>query len=92
MKPSRTLLLLVVGSLLAGGCQKQHDSSTAAQNPGDTPEHKTVELVDKAGECTDWKHYEEWNSAGWSVTSVSRPFPQPDGTVLRKIELARRAR
>lgn len=32
---------------------------------------------------------EDWQHQGWKVLSVSKPFPQPDGTVKRKAELSR---
>lgn len=89
MKPSKTVLLVLVVGLLASACQKQRDANTAVQNPGDSLEHKTVELVEKGGESKLMQHSEEWNNAGWAIVSVSKLSPRPDGTVLRKIELTR---
>jgi len=74
------MLLVAVASLLVTACQKKH---------GDTVEHKTVELIENAGETKLLQHSEEWNNAGWAIVSVSKPLPRPDGTVLRKVELTR---
>jgi len=73
---------------MASACQKQRDAAPAVYEPVDTVEHKTVELIEK-GESQIRQHYEKWNSHGWAVVSVSKPLPRPDGTVLRKVELAR---
>lgn len=37
------------------------------------------------------QHMQEWAREGWAVLAISRPLPQPDGTLHRKVEL-RRAR
>jgi hypothetical protein len=88
MIPSNVMLLVAGISLLASACQKQRDAAPAVQDQVGTAEHKTVEFIEK-GESKIIQHYEEWNTQGWAVVSVSKPFPRPDGTVLRKVELGR---
>lgn len=88
MKELVPLMATVTTVLLAGGCQKPQTTSPVTDNATQTPNHKTVQTVEKTPSdfgdlMTKWEHEH------WKVISTSRLSIQPDGTGTRTVELAR---
>lgn len=55
--------------------------------PGD---YRTIE--EAMSEADLRRHLQEWARDGWNVLSISKPLPQADGTIHRKVELQKAGR
>lgn len=83
------------------GCQhgavSPRDAATGQTVPARTPdaalEYKTVEVEESPDKERAIGQIQEkmleFQREGWAVLSVSKPLPQPDGTVHRKYSLSR---
>ena len=84
----KELVPLIGIVMLAGGCEKPRSTAPVTDNATQTPNHKTVQTVEKNPSdfgdlMTKWEHEH------WKVISTSRLSIQPDGTGTRTVELAR---
>jgi hypothetical protein len=92
-------VMVVAGSW--AGCQRGGsptpravaETGPAPQDNDTASEHKTVIKTEssvpeqRAGQLQQWM--QEFQREGWAVLSVSKPQPQPDGTVRREYRLKR---
>jgi hypothetical protein len=72
--------------LVLAGCSKSQNPAPSAEKAAASVEQKTVEFVERS-DADLRKHMAEWAQEGWTVLSISQRIVQPDGTVLRKVEL-----
>jgi len=82
--------LVLAGLGLAQGCDVASDGArpSARHVAADAVEHKTEEFT--AGSAAELReHQARWEREGWSVLIVSAPITKPDGTVVRRAELAK---
>lgn len=88
-----TLTGIAVSASLWLGCHRAGSSASPARDVARASEPNQ----DAGGECktveramseTDLRQQmDQWQREGWAVLSISKPLPQPDGTVHRKVEL-----
>jgi hypothetical protein len=82
--------IVLIALACAQGCGVDGSGPPAAwHNTGaEAVEHKTEEL--SAGSAAELReHQARWEREGWTVLIVSAPITKPDGTVVRRAELAR---
>jgi hypothetical protein len=91
-----TSTCLAIHACLWLGCQRDGGAASdapivarAASASTNTAgwEYKTVEEAMSESELR--QQMGQWQREGWAVLSISKPLPQPDGTVHRKVELKR---